>query len=90
MAASKQPSNEDYQNLGKAVENVLMGGYFTARNRRQLWWDSFIKGILSGFGGVLGATILVAILVWILSLFNQLPFLDHVSQAIRNAVNAHR
>lgn len=34
---------------------------------------SFLKGVLGGLGGVIGATIVVALLIWILSFFKTLP-----------------
>ena len=47
---------------------------------------SFIKGVLAGFGGVLGATILVALLLWILSLFSSVPFIGKIAENVTDTI----
>ena len=36
------------------------------QNRRQVYWMNFVRGIFFGFGSLLGGTIVVAIVVWVL------------------------
>ena len=36
------------------------------RNRHQVYWMNFIRGIFFGLGSVLGGTIVVALLIWVL------------------------
>lgn len=37
------------------------------RNRHQVYWMNFIRGIFFGLGSVLGGTIVVALLIWVLA-----------------------
>lgn len=37
------------------------------RNRRQVYWMNFVRGIFFGFGSLLGGTIVVAIVFWVLA-----------------------
>lgn len=37
------------------------------QNRRQVYWMNFVRGVFFGFGSLLGGTIVVAIVVWVLS-----------------------
>lgn len=46
---------------------------------------SFIKGVLGGLGGVIGATIVVGLLLWTLSLFQDVPW---VGRMVENAQKA--
>lgn len=39
------------------------------RSRRQVYLMNFFRGLFFGFGSVLGATILVALLIWLLGWF---------------------
>lgn len=36
------------------------------QNRRQVYWMNFVRGIFFGFGSLLGGTIVVATVVWVL------------------------
>lgn len=48
------------------------------RNRAQVYLTNFIRGIFFGLGSVLGGTIVIALLVWLLSLFgNFIPPLNN-------------
>jgi len=42
-------------------------------SRRQVYWMNFTRGIFFGLGTVIGGTIIVAILIWLLSLFADIP-----------------
>lgn len=42
------------------------------RSRRQVYSMNFFRGLFFGFGSVLGATILIALLVWAINLFGAL------------------
>lgn len=82
--ASKQKSPEAYEELGRVVASILESGYL---DKKQAYKTSFIKGVFGGLGGVIGATIVVALLVWFLSLFGHIPlvgkFVDKVDQTVQ-------
>jgi hypothetical protein len=82
---AKKRSPKEYEQLGRMLENIYESGY---TDRNQAYKTSFIKGILSGLGGVIGATILIALLLWILTLFKQVPlvgpFFDRVRTTVQN------
>ena len=43
------------------------------KSRAQIYWMNFFRGIFFGVGTVIGGTIVVAIVAWILSLFTDIP-----------------
>ncbi|HTE58048.1 MAG TPA: DUF5665 domain-containing protein [Verrucomicrobiae bacterium] len=67
------------------LETLYETGY--ARHR-DVYKMSFIKGVVAGFGGVLGATILVALLLWIISLFDSAPLIGPVLDGLRDTVKS--
>lgn len=46
---------------------------------------SFLKGVATGLGVFLGGTIVVALLLWILSQFDWLPFVGDISDALQQS-----
>lgn len=65
----------DYEQLGRMLANIYETGYI---NRNQAYKMSFLKGMLGGLGGVIGATLLVALLLSILSLFSDVALVDWI------------
>lgn len=65
------------------IENIYLTGYI---DKNQMYKMSFIKGLVTGFGGVLGATIVVALLIWVLSLFNRVPLIGPITKQIKETV----
>jgi Domain of unknown function (DUF5665) len=82
----KKKTPKEYEELGRAVSSIFESGYL---DKKQAYKTSFIKGLLSGFGGVIGATIIVALLVWILSFFGNVPligrFVDRLDHTVQNS-----
>lgn len=76
-------TKKDYEELGRRLENVYLTGYIS---RTEMLKISFLKGIATGFGGVVGATIVVALLLWVLSLFDSLPFIGPIFDAFESTV----
>ena len=83
MAASPKPKSTtaDYEKLGRTIEEVMVGDYIEllGNTRRQLRL-SFLRGIAMGLGSVIGATLVVALIVWILHLFGGIPVIGHILQ----------
>lgn len=53
------------------------------KSRAQIYWMNFTRGIFFGFGTVLGGTVLVAIIIWILGLLaGWLPFGEYIRHII--------
>ncbi len=81
---SKTLTRKQYEELGKIVASIYETGYLDAAKSYKM---SFIKGMLQGLGGVIGATILVALLIWILSLFDQVPLVGNFTEKVEQTVN---
>lgn len=60
------------------------------RNRHQVYLMNFVRGIFFGFGSVLGATVVVAILAWALSLFVDLPGVGHSIQQVQQSIQSNK
>lgn len=62
------------------------------RNRYAVYKFNFVRGIFFGFGSVLGATVLVALVVWLLNTTGQLipgvaGFVDSVVDVMQQTVS---
>ena len=56
-------------------------------NRVQIYWMNFTRGIFFGFGTLLGGTVLVALLLWLLGQLSLLPYIGDYIRGIVEAIN---
>jgi len=85
MAKAKKLSDNELLELGKKLQQFYDSGYV---NKKQALLFSFYKGLASGLGTFLGGTIVIGLLIWILSLFNQVPLAGHLINTLRHTVNS--
>ena len=84
LKKSKKPNKVvDYEQLGKMLEAIYETGY---ANRKKMYKMSFFKGVAAGLGGVIGATIVAAILLWFLNLFDQVPLIGPLTDKVNDTV----
>lgn len=76
-----------YEKLGKAVEAALVKDYIELLHstRRQIW-SSFVRGIFMGLGTVIGATLVVALLLWVLTIFGTFPVIGDFFRTLGDAL----
>ena len=52
-------------------------------NRYKVYWMNFVRGVSFGFGVLIGGTVVVAIVVWLLSRFVTVPLIgEYIKQII--------
>ena len=72
----------------RAAKQELLDDIFDDlyRNRPRVYKVNFVRGIFFGLGSALGGTVIVALIVWILTFFIQIPgvgsFLDDAQNNI--------
>lgn len=71
-AKKHEPVVRTPDQLTKALEVLFASEYI---DKRKLYFNNFVRGITFGAGGVIGATVVVGLLVWILSIFDTLPLI---------------
>lgn len=74
---------DDFEAIGREFVKVFEIGY---SNKQKLYKESIIKGVFSGLGGVIGATLAVALLLFVLSLFGTIPLVGPISNNIRTTI----
>lgn len=79
----KELSEKDYEKLGRLVESVFSSNY---ANKGRLYRLSFLRGLVFGLGSVLGGTIIIAAIAWILSLFTEIPIIGDLFETARSTV----
>ncbi len=66
-----------------ALELLFASGYIS---RRRLYWENFVRGMFFAIGGLIGVSLGLGILLWFLSLFNQIPFIGPVLENITSQI----
>ncbi len=87
MAENKQNDViKDPKQVTRALEALFASNFI---DKKRLHWENFVRGIFFGAGGVIGATVLIAIIVWFLSLFDTIPLVgplfDNTRETIQNS-----
>lgn len=49
---------------------------------------NFVRGVVFGFGSVIGGTVMIALLLWILTFFNDIPFVGHFTQTVQSSIES--
>ncbi len=80
---SKAEREKEQLELGKKLQMFYESGYV---NKRQALGWSLLKGTAQGFGVVIGGTFIVALLLWILSAFDSIPFIGPWVDSIRDSL----
>ena len=76
-------NNDNENGARRALLEELFNDFH--RSRVQIYWMNFTRGIFFGFGTLLGGTVLVAFVIWVLGMFDTLPY---IGEYIRNIINA--
>lgn len=83
MAKPKKQPDIDEQAAVQALEYLLAAGYVS---KKRLYAENFKRGIFFSLGSVVGAAIVVTLLLWVLSLFDGLPFIRDIGSAVENTL----
>lgn len=82
----KKMGPQDYEKLGRALEDVYLIGY---ANPKRFLWFSFLRGIVYGLGIFIGGTIIVALVIGILGQFDDNliigPLVRRIMEIIQNS-----
>jgi hypothetical protein len=74
------------QELGARLQEFYDMGYVS--KKRALGF-SFLKGLVSGVGVFVGGSLVITLFVWLLSLFDQIPLLSGLVDAIRKSLQSN-
>lgn len=79
----KQKVSFDSKQAQQALEYLFAS---THVDKKRLYIENFMRGIFFSVGTVIGLSICATVLLSILSLFDSLPFVKDISEAIQNSV----
>lgn len=62
----------------------LFDDYYAQRYK--VYKMNFVRGVVFGLGSVVGGTLMVALLVWVLSFFNEIPFIGNFTHTVQRSI----
>lgn len=84
MTQTNKSQQDEQLELGKKLQQFYEMGYV---NKKQAVLFSFYKGMAGGLGAFLGGTIIIGLLLWILSLFSNVQFMNHIVNNLQHLLN---
>lgn len=80
--------SKELTKLSKQVENLKEMEFIKILGHPwRLMGYSFLKGVAAGFGSVVGASVVVAIFIYLLSQFSLVPFIGDYFTDLKNEIN---
>lgn len=77
--------DEQAKGAQKTMLEELFNDFYI--RRRNIYKMNFFRGIFFGLGSALGGTLVVALVLWILSLFVNFPFVGDLFRDAQNSIN---
>ena len=69
--------------LGKKLKSFYEMGYIS---KRDAYTFSFFKGVLGGAGAFIGSTLVIALIIWILSIFSETAIIGEIAKEIQESL----
>lgn len=82
---TKPLSEKQLQHSAEVIEHFVR--YLSSPWR--IIWTNFVAGVFRGLGAVIGATVVIAAVVWLLSLFVNVPLIGKYAKKIEHTVNEY-
>lgn len=82
-ADDEEVLRKNRNDIAKALEILFADGYI---DKKKLYFENFLRGIFFSAGGIIGATIVIALLLWILSLFDQIPLIGPLIEGLSKTI----
>jgi hypothetical protein len=60
------------------------------RSRVEIYKMNFVRGIFFGLGSVIGGTVVIALIAWIMSLFVQIPFIGQPIEKAQETIQTQQ
>ena len=76
-------SEEDATQVAKALQILFATDYIS---KKRLYLQNFLRGISFSVGSVIGATVGIALLIWILSLFKTVPLIGPLIRSANHTI----
>lgn len=81
--SAKEKTDKELLELGKQVQAIFEMGY---SSKKQALSMSFLKGMATGLGVFIGGTIIISLLIWGLSLFEEIPLIGNFVNDARSTL----
>lgn len=85
-SVADQVTHNERMNARRSLMEELFNDYYD--DRRNVYKMNFIRGIFFGLGTVIGGTIVVAIIVWGLSFFVDIPGIGDTAQQVQQQLES--
>lgn len=79
----KEKKHPTHEEVGQMLVNIYESGYL---DRNKAYKMSFLKGLASGAGGVVGAAVIISLLALILSVLHYVPFVNVITDEVQKSV----
>lgn len=73
-----------YDQIAKALEALVDSGHI---DHSRVYRVNFWRGVFFGLGSALGGTLVVAAIIYILSLFTEIPLLKNIAETVRDSID---
>lgn len=70
-----------------ALEKLFASSYIS---RKHVYKENFIRGFFFSIGGIVGTTLGLALVLLILSLFSQVPFLGRFTKNVQQTIQINK
>jgi hypothetical protein len=88
MGLLKKAAHDERMNARRAVIEELFNDFYD--DRRNIYKMNFVRGLFFGFGSVLGATVVVGLVVWGLSLFVDIPGVGDTFKQAQSSLESNK
>lgn len=82
--AKKKLTKDESVAAAKALQALFASDYVS---KKTLYFQNFIRGLTFGVGSFLGATLGAALIIWVVSLFSEVPLIGRFVNDIKDTVN---
>lgn len=78
-----QLSAAEYEHIGRTFETIVVSGY---AGKRRLLVLNFLRGLSFGIGSAIGATLVIALMLFVLNLFSEIPLVGDLFEKLQRTV----